>query len=138
MAHSSGAQSPGKGAHDVSSRLQPCGYPIKVSKGAKIRNRYNQVPHLTQDTNGKLTVRHHKREPRVQPFSAGDHKPPDTTTISERPSPDTICQNFHLPEVILPRHHQNVEQPSPDSSKLLDTRHLQGGSTTRQTPLDSY
>ena len=28
---------------------------IKVSKGAKIRNRYNQVPHLTQDTNGKLT-----------------------------------------------------------------------------------
>ena len=26
---------------------------VKVSKGAKIRNRYNQVPHLTQDTNGK-------------------------------------------------------------------------------------
>ena len=24
-----------------------------LSKGAKIRNRYNQVPHLTQDTNGK-------------------------------------------------------------------------------------
>ena len=28
---------------------------IKVSKGAKIRNRYNQVPHVTQDTNGKVT-----------------------------------------------------------------------------------
>ena len=28
----------------------------KVSKGAKIRNRYNQVPHLTQDTNGKVKV----------------------------------------------------------------------------------
>ena len=28
---------------------------FKVSKGAKIRNRYNQVPHLTQDTNGKVT-----------------------------------------------------------------------------------
>ena len=28
---------------------------IFVSKGAKIRNRYNQVPHLTQDTNGKVT-----------------------------------------------------------------------------------
>ena len=27
----------------------------KVSKGAKIRSRYNQVPHLTQDTNGKVT-----------------------------------------------------------------------------------
>ena len=30
----------------------------KVSKGAKIRNRYNQVPHLTQDTNGKVTGDH--------------------------------------------------------------------------------
>ena len=28
-------------------------YHYKVSKGAKIRNRYSQVPHLTQDTNGK-------------------------------------------------------------------------------------
>ena len=28
---------------------------MKVSKGAKIRNRYNQVPHLTQDTKGKVT-----------------------------------------------------------------------------------
>ena len=27
----------------------------KVSKGAKIRNRYNQVPHLTQEINGKVT-----------------------------------------------------------------------------------
>ena len=29
---------------------------VKVSNGAKIRNRYNQVPHLTQDTNGKVTI----------------------------------------------------------------------------------
>ena len=28
---------------------------IKVSNCAKIRNRYNQVPHLTRDTNGKVT-----------------------------------------------------------------------------------
>ena len=28
---------------------------LQVSNGAKIRNRYNQVPHLTQDTNGKVT-----------------------------------------------------------------------------------
>ena len=49
---------------------------LKVSKGEKIRIRYNQVPHLTQDTNGKVlnSVRHHKREPRVSPFPAGDHK----------------------------------------------------------------
>ena len=31
----------------------PGPYPKDVSKGAKIRNRYNQVPHLTQDTNRK-------------------------------------------------------------------------------------
>ena len=45
--------------------------PCKESKGAKIRNRYNQVAHLTQDTEGesdKLTVIHHKREPIGQPF----------------------------------------------------------------------
>ena len=29
-------------------------WPIKVRKRAKIRNRYNQAPHLTQDTNGKV------------------------------------------------------------------------------------
>ena len=44
----------------------------KVSKGAKIRNRYNQVPHLTQPgyqwESDKLTVRHHKQESRGQPF----------------------------------------------------------------------
>ena len=28
---------------------------IEVSKGEKIRNRYNQIPHLTQDTNRKVT-----------------------------------------------------------------------------------
>ena len=28
---------------------------IKVSKGAKIRNRYKHVPNLTHDTNGKVT-----------------------------------------------------------------------------------
>ena len=39
---------------------------IKVSKDAKIRNRYNQVPHQTQYNqweSDKLTVRHHKRGP---------------------------------------------------------------------------
>ena len=50
---------------------------IKVSKGAKIRNRYNQVPHLTQDTNGKVTnlqLATTKESQEVSPFPAGDHK----------------------------------------------------------------
>ena len=49
----------------------------KVSKRAKIRNRYNQAPHLTEDTNGKvitsqLDITHESQE--VSTFPAGDHK----------------------------------------------------------------
>ena len=29
---------------------------VKVRKRAKIRNRYNQAPHLTQDINGRVTT----------------------------------------------------------------------------------
>ena len=49
----------------------------KVSKGTKIRNGYNQVPHLTQDTNGKVTNSHLDttyESQEVSPFPAGDHK----------------------------------------------------------------
>ena len=50
---------------------------LKVNKGAKIRNRYNQVPHLTQNTNGKvrnslLDTTNESQE--VSPFPAGDSK----------------------------------------------------------------
>ena len=49
----------------------------KVRMKAKIRNRYNQVPHLTQDTNGKVTnsqldITNESLE--VSPFPACDHK----------------------------------------------------------------
>ena len=50
---------------------------LKVSKGAKIRNGYNQVPHLTQDTNGKVTNSQFdttNESQEVSPFPAGDHK----------------------------------------------------------------
>ena len=47
-------------------------------KKAKIRNQYNQVPHLTQDTewgNGKNTRRHHKQEiQEVSHLPTGYHK----------------------------------------------------------------
>ena len=49
----------------------------KVSKDAKIRNRYNQVPHLTQDTNGKVTnpqLDTTNESQEVSPFPVGDHK----------------------------------------------------------------
>ena len=50
---------------------------LKVIKGAKIRNRYNQVPYLTQDTNGKVTnsqLDTTNESQEVSPFPAGDHK----------------------------------------------------------------
>ena len=42
-----------------------------------IRNRYNQAPHLTQDTNGKVTTSQldfTNESQEVSPFPAGDHK----------------------------------------------------------------
>ena len=50
---------------------------LKVRKRAKIRNRYNQAPHLTQDTNGKVTnsqldITNESQE--VSHLPAGDHK----------------------------------------------------------------
>ena len=50
---------------------------MKVRKRAKIRNPHNQAPHLTQDTNGKVTtsqldITNESQE--VSPFPAGDHK----------------------------------------------------------------
>ena len=50
---------------------------MKVSKGAKIKNQYNQVPHLTQDTNGKVTnlqLDTEDESQEVSPFSAGEDK----------------------------------------------------------------
>ena len=49
----------------------------EVSKGAKIRNRYNQVPHLTQDTNGKVTnsqLDTTNESQEFSPFPVGDNK----------------------------------------------------------------
>ena len=58
--------------HEISTALN-------VRKRAKItvRNQYNQVPHLTQDTNGKVTnsqLDNTNESQEVRPFPAGDHK----------------------------------------------------------------
>ena len=51
---------------------------LKVKKKTKIRNLYNQVPHLTRDTiwgSDKNTSKHHTKESQeVSPFQTGDHK----------------------------------------------------------------
>ena len=46
-------------------------------KVTKIRNRYNQVPHLIQDTNGKVTnsqLDTTNESLEISRFPAGDHK----------------------------------------------------------------
>ena len=63
-----------KGAH---SALSVQMLAKKVSKGAKISNRYNQVPHPTQDTNGKVThsqLDTTNESQEVSSFPSGDHK----------------------------------------------------------------
>ena len=54
-----------------------CIYLIKVRKTTKIRNRYNQVPHLSQDTkweSNKITINITSKSQEVSPFPLGDHK----------------------------------------------------------------
>ena len=50
---------------------------VQSKNRVKIRNRYNQAPHLTQNTNGKVTtsqldITNESQE--VSPFPAGNHK----------------------------------------------------------------
>ena len=51
---------------------------IKLRKKAKIRNQYNQAPHLNQNTtweSDKNTIKYRIQESQeVSPFLAGDHK----------------------------------------------------------------
>ena len=61
---------------DMNCKINSLGGAI-VSKGAKIRNRYNQVPYMTQDTNEKVTnsqLDTTNESQEVSPSPAGDHK----------------------------------------------------------------
>ena len=70
---------------------------VKVRKGAKIRNRYNQAPHLTQDTNGKveasqIDITNESEE--VSAFPAGDHKVPINRRTRKSMKPSRLFSNF--------------------------------------------
>ena len=67
----------------------------------KIRNRYNQVPHLTQDINVKVTnslldITNESQE--VSPFPAGDHKP--SKTDAHESITDTCKKKYRLRTVM--------------------------------------
>ena len=70
---------------------------LKESKGAKIRNRYNQEPHLTQDTKEKVTntqLDTTNESQEVSPFPAGDHKAQINRQV-QRHSKDTTEKKKH-------------------------------------------
>ena len=50
---------------------------FKVRKTARIRNQYNQVPHLSEDTKWEsyiITIKITNKSQEVSPFPSGDHK----------------------------------------------------------------
>ena len=97
----------------------------KVSKKGKIRNRYNQAPHLTQDTNGKVTntqLYTTNESQEVSPFPAGDHKA-QTNRRTQR-------HNKHKNE-------ENTKDPQRSINQERPAKHPTGGpklGPTVQTP----
>ena len=81
----------------------------KVSKGAKIRNRYNQVPHLTQDTNGKvinLQLDTTNKSQEVSLFPAGDHKAHINRCVQRHSKHKTEQKHKRSTKEVLPRNGQ--------------------------------
>ena len=75
----------------------------KVRKKAKIRNQYNQVPHLTKDTTWESTKNTRNityKSQEVSPFPAGDHKAATDRCESMR---DTKTQMIHKRSTALER-----------------------------------
>ena len=86
-----------------------------VSKGAKIRNRYNQVPHLIQDTNGKVTnsqldTRNKSQE--VSPFPADD---------------DKAHINRHAQRHSKHKTEKNIKDPQRSTALKRSVKYLTGG-----------
>ena len=106
-------------------------YNIKVRKTARIRNRYNQVPHLSQDTkweSNKNTINIPNKNQEVSPFPSGDPK----SAMNRRESMTTtrqflktyITQMIHLRSAALKR-----------SVKLFYWRVLTGFTARQPNPL---
>ena len=78
-----------------------------MSKGAKIRSRYNQVPHPTQDTNGKVTnsqIDTTNESQEVSPFPAGDHKAHINRRAQRHSKHKTEQKQSHFKAVGLQHH----------------------------------
>ena len=75
----------------------------------KIRNRYNQAPHLTRDNiweSNKNTRKHHTLESQeVNPFSTGDHK-----TVRNRQDSMTKANMKHILQKKIHKRRTALEQ----------------------------
>ena len=70
-----------------------------VGKGAKIRNRYNQEPHPTQITNGKVTnsqLDTTNESQEVRPFPADDHQAHINRRAQRHSKPKTEKCNMQI------------------------------------------
>ena len=79
----------------------------KVRKRAKIRNRYNQAPHLTQDTNWKVTTSQldlTNEGQVVSPFPAGNYR----ASINRRTRKHNTKQDRN--NIYYPQKKQHVAQ----------------------------
>ena len=76
---------------------------VKVRKRAKIRNQYNQAPHLTQDTNGTSQLDITKESQEVSPFPAGDHKPPTNRSFIRVSSVIVPFDRLHINDLFRPQ-----------------------------------
>ena len=71
----------------------------QVSKGTKIRNRYNQVPHLTQDTNGKVTISQQTPKTRAK-----------RSALSQQVTTKHILTDAHK-DIANTRQNKNIKDP---------------------------
>ena len=72
---------------------------MKVKKRAKIRNRYNQAPHLIKDSNEKVTTSQldiTNQSQEASPFPAGDHKESINRRAQKHNKNKTEKMAFHL------------------------------------------
>ena len=79
---------------------------LKLRKVAKIRNWYNQVPHLTQDTtweSDKNTIKHHKRETRGHSFPSRWPQGSNEQTRKHEKHKTEITQMIHKRSTALKR-----------------------------------
>ena len=76
---------------------------VKARKRAKMGNRYNQAPHLTQDTNGKVTTSQldiTDESLEVSLFPASDHKASINRRTQKHNKNKTEKQNWSTKEAL--------------------------------------